>query len=76
MIDEPDAPDGAGEAVVNMQHLRSLGYCSGGVREFFARHGLDYTGFLANGIGEAELIATGDAMAFDAIEEAKNGRKF
>lgn len=70
MTDEAD-----NKTVVRMEHLRRLGYCSGGVRAFFARHGLDYGAFLQEGVREDDLIATGDGMALAAIEEARNGRK-
>ena len=70
MTDEVDC-----KIMVRMEHLRRLGYCSGGVRTFFARHGLDYGAFLQEGVSEDDLRATGDGMALAAIEEARNGRK-
>lgn len=63
------------KVIVRMQDLRRLGYCSGGVRAFFARWNMDYHAFLRDGIGEDELRATGDGMALAAIEEARNGRE-
>lgn len=63
------------KVVVRMEDMRRLGYCSGGVRAFFARRNMDYGAFLRDGIGEDELRATGDGMALAAIEEARNGRK-
>lgn len=67
--------DTAPEPNVRMEHLRRLGYCSGGVRAFFSRHGLDYSAFLQDGVSAEALRNTGDAMALAAIEEAHNGRK-
>lgn len=63
------------KVVVRMRHLRRLGYCSTGVRLFFARRNMDYGAFLRDGIGEDELRAIDDAMVLAAIEEARNGRE-
>lgn len=63
-------------ARVHMYHMRRLDYCSGGVREFFARHGLDYPKFLQEGIDSEELLeACGhDHMAVQVVEVA-NGEQ-
>lgn len=60
---------------VKMEHVRRLGYCSSGVRTFFQRHGLDYPGFLRDGIPAERLAETGDGMALSAIEEAARGQQ-
>lgn len=64
--------------VVHHQQLRELGYCNRGSREFFARHGLSWADFLAQGIEADKLRATGDAMAIALVEHAEkagsNGR--
>lgn len=57
--------------IVYMSHLRSLKYCSKGVRKFFIKYELDFNDFLKNGIDEETLKKTNDAMAFKAIEKAK-----
>ena len=57
--------------IVRMEHVRALKYCARGVRTFFIQHGLDYAVFLQRGIEAEKLAATGDAMAFAAIEEAR-----
>jgi hypothetical protein len=66
------------EPRVTMRHMRQAGYCSRGCRAFFARHGLDWTGFLKGGIEAGALEATGDAMAVNvagiARREADDGR--
>lgn len=64
------------DVIVKMEHMRSLRYCSRGVREFFERHQLNYSDFLQNGIsGEELLSASGnDAMAA-AVVEVAHGRK-
>lgn len=45
--------------------------CSRGARIFFNRHGLDWQGFLKNGIEAEKLESTGDAMALQVIEVAR-----
>lgn len=61
--------------IVKMEHMRRLGYCSSGVRAFFQRHGLDYPGFLREGIPAERLAETGDGMALVVIEEAARGQQ-
>ena len=46
------------------------GYCAAGCREWFAAHGLSWADFVANGIAEAALAATGDELAHRVIEHA------
>ncbi len=38
-------------------------YCVAGTRTFFARHGMDWRGFLRHGLAVEAFEATGDAMA-------------
>lgn len=61
--------------IVKMVHMRQLGYCSAGVRTFFQKHDLDYSGFLQDGIDARLLAATGDGMALRVIEEAARGQQ-
>ncbi len=51
--------------------MRELGYCNRGAREFFARHGLSWADFLAQGVEADKLRATGDAMAMHVVEHAE-----
>lgn len=46
-------------------------YCARGTREFFVRHGLDWSTFLRKGIDAQELVNTGDAMALRAVAHAQ-----
>lgn len=46
-------------------------YCSRGAREFFARHGLDWSAFIRDGIDSDRLVETGDAMAMRAVQHAE-----
>lgn len=57
---------------VTMDHLRSLGYCARGVREFFHRYQLDYKEFLESGVDSEKLLAAcnNDWMAEKAVEVA------
>lgn len=62
------------KTIVTMRHMRQLGYCSAGVRRFFEKHNFSYSDFLKNGIDADKLAGTGDQMAIDVSELAKNGR--
>lgn len=64
--------------VVTTRHLftipgfsRRNGFCRGGARAWFVRHGLDWNGFVRNGIPAADLAATGDGLAMAVIEWAR-----
>lgn len=56
---------------VHMVHIRQAKQCSRGARAFFLRHGLDWAGFLRNGVDAEKLRATGDAMALKVVEQAE-----
>lgn len=60
-----------------MAHLRGIpyfsarpGYCARGTRAWFARHGLDMRTFAREGLDEAVLLATGDALAIALVRWA------
>lgn len=57
--------------IVRMKHIRQAKLCSDGARGFWARHGLDWTDFLRNGIDGDKLLATGDAQAAKVVEVAR-----
>ncbi len=57
--------------IVRMKHIRQASLCSDGARGFWARHGLDWTDFLRNGIDAEKLLATGDAQAAKVVEVAR-----
>jgi len=61
--------------LVTMRDVRAARGCSRGARMFAERHGLDWKEFLKDGILASRLVATGDAMAINIVEVAKNGRK-
>ena len=70
--------------IVTVQHMHTVptwngrqGYCHGQARAFFQLHGLDWMGFLRNGIEADVLLATGDARAEHLVQyvmEAENGQ--
>lgn len=59
------------EVIVKLKHARSLSYCSRGMRQFFARHGLDWDTFRKQGLPESQLLGTNDYMAQQVVEEAR-----
>jgi len=63
--------------IVTLTDARELGYCSRGLRAFFARHRLDWGQFLRQGLPAEALLDTGDAMAAALVEHVrrKHGRK-
>ena len=62
------------ELRVHPRHIRSAKICMKGSRAFFAKHDLDWTDFLANGLPVAVLERIGDPIALRAAEEARNER--
>ncbi|MEW6415790.1 MAG: hypothetical protein AB1482_11105 [Pseudomonadota bacterium] len=65
--------------IVTVNDVRAAKLCTQGAREWFSRHGLDWAGFLAAGLPDAAILATGDAMAERAviaahIREAAHGK--
>lgn len=57
--------------IVLHKHCRELGYCNRGLREWFAREGLDWPAFVRNGLDAEILRATHNAMAERAIAHAE-----
>lgn len=57
--------------IVTMADIRSCRMCSGGTRDFFKRHGMDWNKFLSDGLPEEDFIATGDAMAMQVVNKAR-----
>ena len=57
--------------IVTMKDIRACRMCSGGTREFFKRHGMDWNKFIKDGLPEEEFIATGDSMAMQVVEAAR-----
>lgn len=62
---------------VTVQHLHSVpgltggvGFCARGARAWFARHGLDWSAFVREGVDADILIATGDPLARRVVDHA------
>jgi len=60
--------------IIYSSDAKNLKYCSKGIRLFFKKYNLDYKSFLKDGIDAELLIATGDSMAIEVVENAR-GRK-
>lgn len=58
-----------------MSDIRKANMCSRGTRAFFLARGWDFQDFLKNGLDEEFFIKTGDAMALQVVEVARNGQK-
>ena len=58
-----------------MSDIRKANMCSKGTRAFFLARGWDFQEFLKNGLDEEFFIKTGDAMALQVVEVARNGKK-
>lgn len=57
--------------IVTIDDVRAAGLCVAGARRWFAHHGLDFEGFLREGLPVATLRALHDALAdqvCDAVE--------
>jgi hypothetical protein len=59
------------ETVITIDHVRAVGLCVNGTRTWFARHDLDFRGFLRDGLDADTLLATGDAMARRVVDYAQ-----
>ena len=59
------------EPVITIDHVRAVGLCVNGTRTWFARHDLDFRGFLRDGLDAGTLLATGDAMARRVVDYAQ-----
>jgi hypothetical protein len=69
------APAAAGEPIlVQMRHIRQAGFCSSGMRAWFARHELDVLDFLRHGIPVERFEATGDHLALTVAAIARAER--
>lgn len=70
--------------LVTVEHLHKLrnrkggGFCVRNSRIWAASHGLDFKDFVRNGVAASKLIATGDVLAEELVdvarEELRNGQ--
>ncbi|AUM00581.1 hypothetical protein B4966_10695 [Rhodocyclaceae bacterium] len=63
------------DVTVTIAHVRAAGLCVPGARTWFARQGLDFRAFLAQGLPASVLLATGDAMAARVVEVARRAHE-
>ncbi len=61
--------------IVLHRHCREIGYCNRGLRDWFAREGLDWASFVKSGIDAEVLRATQNAMAERAIAAAEGEQR-
>lgn len=61
-----------------MHHIRNANLCAGGSREWFKKYGIDWSGFLSEGVPVEVIEATGDELGFRvaaiARQEAADGK--
>lgn len=60
--------------IVEHKDLRAFKYCNKGAREFFDRHGLDWSEFVRNGLDSEKFVQTGDHMALKLVEFTRSRR--
>lgn len=58
--------------IIVSDDFRSMGYCSRGIREGFARYELSYADFIVNGLDACEMLnaVNGNAMVLRTVEAA------
>lgn len=47
---------------IYINDVRKFGYCVNGIKDFCKIHGIDFRGFIKNGISEEDLAGIDDAM--------------
>jgi hypothetical protein len=57
---------------VTIDDVRKAGHCTAGARRWFEANGLNFRRFLAEGMTEAELLATGDAIAEQVVRARRD----
>lgn len=57
--------------MITINDVRAAGHCVRGAKDWFERHGLDFRGFIKNGITEEEFLASGDALAKRIVDLKK-----
>jgi hypothetical protein len=62
---------------VTLEDVRSVGYCSRGAREFCARHEINWSMFIQQGVAFEDVESITDPMfrkVIDAAREREHGR--
>lgn len=56
--------DVAADLIITMDDVKKAGFCAGlKTRRWFVDHGFDYQSFIRSGVGAAEFLEKGDALA-------------
>lgn len=63
--------------IIRSDDFRSMGYCSRGIRDGFAKYNLSYSDFIVNGFDACELLNAvgGHAMVLKTVEAAYEQRR-
>ena len=56
---------------ITITDIVAAGHCVSGAKAWLTRHGFDWRTFMRQGATEAELLATGDALAVQVIERKR-----
>lgn len=56
---------------VTTQDLKACRLCAKGSRRWFEYHGLDWAGFVRDGIPAEAMLATGDSQVLQVVEAAE-----
>jgi hypothetical protein len=56
---------------ITMADVRASKMCAKGARKFFARHNLDWSKFLREGIDVSEIEAINDSMAMRVVDHVR-----
>jgi len=59
---------------IYMSDIRAAKMCSKGTRAFFKKHDMDWSTFIKEGLPSEEFERTGDAMALQVVEVAREHR--
>lgn len=62
------------EPRITIDDVVAAGHCVRGAKAWFEQHGFNFRQFLNEGATEAELLATGDALAEQVIERKRARR--
>lgn len=58
-------------ATLHIRHIRAAGYCARGARDWCARHQINYTDFLKNGIDCEVIEQIGDHFGIEVCKRAR-----
>lgn len=61
------------DAIVTVAHVRAAGLCMRGARAWAARHGIEWSRFLREGVPASALAGCADPLLARVLEEARRG---